>query len=94
MMWRMGNYTRRDILGSMAAAGATWALPLSCNQDRTTTYVDGLALGPRPDTALRDSGLSAVLLDVSAGVISRKGGKMRFVRSFDATRKALSLFPD
>ncbi len=90
MMWRMGNYTRRDILGSMAAAGATWALPLSCNQDRTTTYVDGLSLGPLTDIALRDSGLSAVLIDVSAGVISRKGGKMRFVRSFDATLRKIT----
>lgn len=84
---------RRDFLKRSATAAA--ALPfarltLGGNEKPPFPYVDGLsAMSPAADIAA--SGLSAFILDISAGqLLKTDDGSMRFFRSFEASLRSIT----
>lgn len=82
---------RREFLESVTATAATALMTGSRpNQQPRIPYVDGLSFLSENPSDVRESALTAFILDTSAGeVIEDAAGRPRFIRSFAASAKAI-----
>lgn len=86
------NPTRRHFLQSIGAVGtAAFVARQPSRAQSRIPYVDGLSFLPSDMSAVRESGLTAFILDTSAGeMVAGADGRPRFVRSFNASAKAIT----